>query len=143
MRTSNTAWRMISRLGWRGPLVVLAMVLTGCGQDDGPPRYSLSGTVTYEGQPVPFGWMVFSPAQGPGATANIEDGKYHTPPGWGTVGGPHTIEVVAFGKKPDPKAATEGGAAGASQPTLTCTLQRDIPKEATTWDIKITPDDLR
>lgn len=129
--------------GLRGCGLAALVILAGCGGDEGPPRYSLSGTVTFEGESIPFGWMIFAPENGPGATANIEDGKYHTPPGWGTVGGPHTIEVVAFGKKPEPQTYVDGAPQEEQQGGFSCTLQRDIPKEASTWDIQITREDLQ
>ena len=78
--------------------------LTGCG-DSEVPRYELSGTVTYDGQPVPAGYMIFASDadagnQGPGSQVDIRDGKYHTLPGHGTIGGPHVVTIFAFDGQP-------------------------------------------
>ncbi len=120
--------------------VAAAGLSAGC-RDSGPPRYDLSGAVTYEGHPVPFGWLVFVPENGPGASADIEGGRYQTPKGWGTVGGPHTIEVTAGGIVVP--SMPNRGAATSEKLAFSCTLHRDIPKETTTWDIEITREDLQ
>jgi hypothetical protein len=54
--------------------LLLAAALTGCGGGKG----KVSGTVTGpDGQPLPLGRIVFKPTGGgPGATAEIQDGKY-------------------------------------------------------------------
>ncbi len=76
-------------------LVVFAAA--GCGQD-GPQRYEVSGTVTYNGQPLPYGDIHFDPDSkqgnhGPGAVAPIRGGSYATPSGKGIVGGPHVVRI--------------------------------------------------
>lgn len=50
------------------------LYLVGCGT-----ATTVSGTVTYDGQPVPDGWVTFLPADGKGQEAGgqITDGKYH------------------------------------------------------------------
>jgi hypothetical protein len=55
---------------------VLLACLVGCGQRDG--RIAISGTVSYDGQPVNKGIVTFVPAdgKGPTAAATIVDGKY-------------------------------------------------------------------
>lgn len=81
---------------------VLMMVLAGCGGDGGPGRYDVSGTVTYNGQPVPEGVIQFRPDSskknnGPAVNANIVDGKYDTSDsGKGTVGGPHIVIIRGY-----------------------------------------------
>ncbi len=76
------------------------VLLAGCGHR-GPARYDVSGTVTYNGQPVPRGYMVFSPDgtrdnKGPGASAEITDGRFTTPQGEGAIGGPHVVSINGF-----------------------------------------------
>ena len=76
-------------------------LLAGCGGQSGPPRFDLSGTVTYDGKPVPAGYIVFEPEtaagnSGPGSQADIRDGKYSTLPGRGTIGGPHLVRIFGF-----------------------------------------------
>ena len=73
----------------------------GCGRNAGPPRYDLSGSVTYDGKPVPCGSIVFAPDishgnEGPGAIAPITNGVYSTRPGYGTVGGPHVATLSGY-----------------------------------------------
>ena len=120
----------------------VAVLANGCSRGSGVDRYQLTGTVSYEGEPVPFGWIVFSPENGPGATADIEDGKYSTPEGWGTVGGLHTIEVVGFDGIAFPDPNEEGGMNTAGKPIVRCEVSRDLPKETATWDIALTKADV-
>lgn len=85
--------------------------LLGCGggADDGPERYQLSGTVTYDGQPIPKSMIKFTPDAGKGNTgpqgkARIVDGKYSTAEegGAGVIGGPYKITVQGYDGKADP-----------------------------------------
>jgi hypothetical protein len=78
-------------------VLLLAALLAGCG---GERIYNLSGTVTFQGKPVPAGQIVFEPDasagnSGPAAFAKIKDGKYDTRilDGRGTVGGPHLVRI--------------------------------------------------
>ncbi len=67
---------MIRRLGcaWRLSLAVLLVAAVGCG---GKPKGSLSGKVTWQGQPVPGGRLLFQPATGPQLSTDItEAGTY-------------------------------------------------------------------
>jgi hypothetical protein len=86
---------MIPRWTW-----LLVGLLGGCSADAGPRRYTVSGTVTYAGQPVPTGEVRFEPdpeqgARGPGAFARIQGGRFRTEPGWGAIAGPHWVRVQA------------------------------------------------
>lgn len=40
--------------------VVVSTLLTGCPSNNGPPRYKISGKVTYQGQPVEEGNITFA-----------------------------------------------------------------------------------
>jgi major membrane immunogen (membrane-anchored lipoprotein) len=67
----------------RCPIIVvafcLAMSLGGCGSDDGlGKRYSVYGTVSYNGQPVEKGEIAFVPEDPGGRAASgvIENGSY-------------------------------------------------------------------
>ena len=82
----------------------LLLVLAGCGAGV-VPRYELSGSVTYDGQPVPAGYMIFASDidagnPGPGSQVDIRDGKYNTMAGQGTIGGPHVVTIFAFDGQP-------------------------------------------
>ena len=85
----------------RATLIVLAIlpaiVFAGCG---GERVYNLSGTVTFQGKPVPAGHIVFEPDasagnKGPAAFAKIKDGHYDTRilDGHGAIGGPHLVLI--------------------------------------------------
>jgi len=85
-------------------LMSVLMVLTamGCGgQGEAPPRFTLSGTVTYQGKPVPEGEIIISPDlsanhSGPGSYATIKDGHFETAPGKGITGGAYLLSVTGF-----------------------------------------------
>lgn len=91
-------------------LCIAPLLFAACGTD-GPARYDVSGAVTFDGQPVPAGRIVFEPDstqsnQGPAAYADIESGRYATPRGKGHVGGPHVVRItgtdgVPSGELPD------------------------------------------
>jgi len=137
---------MHSRRFSTGPLLLLStlcLCAAGCSGSDGPQRYRLSGEVTYDGKPVPYGWIVFTPEQGPGASANIENGRYETPEGFGSVGGLHTIEVVAFDGVATPDPEIEGVTNPAGSPMFTYTFKKEVPKEAGAWDIEISSADVQ
>ncbi|HID24040.1 MAG TPA: hypothetical protein EYP14_16790 [Planctomycetaceae bacterium] len=69
---------------WRGEIVaVLAFGLVawglGCGgAAKGPATVEVSGTVTFDGKPIPEGHIVFHPAEGTGRSysGRIENGKF-------------------------------------------------------------------
>lgn len=85
--------------------VLLLVVLLGCSGESGPPRYRVSGAVTYEGKPVPIGAIQFTPDatqgnSGPPAFADIKDGKYDTAvSGKGFIGGPQIVAIDAYSGK--------------------------------------------
>lgn len=92
----------IFALSYRIPVLSLVLVLfAGCGSNDGPRRYQLTGTVTYDGKPVPKGFVTLTPNTdkgntGPGGGAPIVDGRYTTPKDMGLVGGPHRVKIVGY-----------------------------------------------
>ena len=123
-------------------LAAVFLFCFGCSRGSTVERFQLSGTISYEGEPIPFGWITFAPENGPGAVADIEDGKYTTPDGWGTVGGKHTLEIVGFDGVAFPDPNEEGGMNTAGKPMVRCEIERDIPKETAIWDIELTKDDV-
>lgn len=89
-----------------GPLAAvlagLAVVIAGCGPQ-GPVRYRVQGSVTYDGKPVPVGRIIFNPDmtkgnRGPQGFAVIENGRFDTARnhGKGTSGGPMVVTIDAF-----------------------------------------------
>jgi hypothetical protein len=95
--------------GWPrlfGPGLTLALALVvalpGCGGGDpyAVKPVSAAGTVTYHGQPVKKGTILFQPVgeQGRPASGTIEDGKFALTTyreGDGAVAGKHEVAVVA------------------------------------------------
>ena len=86
------AWLAVGVFAWLG--------IAGCGRGDGLERYHVSGTVTYQGAPVPSGLVTFSPDssqgnRGPQGVAKIRDGKFDTRSegGKAPVPGPQTVSV--------------------------------------------------
>lgn len=92
----------LPRFAQRASAVCAMIVLpaVGCGPR-GLPRYSLEGTVTFEGKPVPGGKVILEPDfaagnRGPGAYCEITNGRFTTPAGRGHVGGAHRVRVMGF-----------------------------------------------
>jgi hypothetical protein len=71
----------------------------GCGPSDGIKRVVISGKVSYQGQPVTDGLIVFVPAKGtkgPTASATIRDGTYTVVAAGGVPTGTHCVEIQAY-----------------------------------------------
>jgi hypothetical protein len=117
---------------------MLCVTIGGCGGPTGPPRYDVSGTIEFRGQPVPGGRIVFEPDtahsnQGPAAYATIKDGKYATPPGKGTVGGPLIARVAGFDGTKHPSGEIPEGV----QLFPECRLPIKLPYEHTSYNIEV------
>lgn len=114
----------------------------GCNRNTGPARYDLSGSITYDGKPVPVGSILFAPDtskgnDGPGASADIIDGVYRTRKNDGTVGGPHVATISGYEKK-------EGQLSPIESPMgkplfMNVRINLDLPKQTATHDIAIPP----
>ncbi len=113
------------------------VVLVGCGKGGDVARYDVSGTVTYDGNPLPAGTILFQPAPGntgPGGTARIESGKYNTATGGKSpTGGPHIAVITGFDGKTDLAKEMPDGAILFSD----YREDVDLPKEATTKDFNV------
>jgi hypothetical protein len=131
---SSTSWPLCLCV------LVVGLLLLGCGRASGPARYELSGAVTYEGKPVPAGYILFAPDRskgndGPGANADIKDGVYRTRPGQGTIGGPHTATISGFDGKPlqnGPMVNPMGTALFTNVP-----ITVDLPRQPATHDFVV------
>lgn len=77
--------------------VTLPLWLIGCGPQQG----QLSGTITYRGQPLQSGEILFTGDESrghncPGVIVEIENGTFRTPPERGHWGGAYIAYVTAF-----------------------------------------------
>jgi hypothetical protein len=86
-----------------GLFIVLAAV--SC-KEAGEKRYHVSGEVFFDGKPIVYGDVLFTPDgslnnSGPQGIAYIRDGKYDTSAsdGKGIAGGPTVIRVQGFDKQ--------------------------------------------
>jgi hypothetical protein len=83
--------------------LALAVALVGCSSEE--KLYDVSGTVTFDGKPIPKGLIFFDPdatkgETGPQGFANIIDGKFNTTPeGKGVRGGSYVVRVNGFDGK--------------------------------------------
>lgn len=140
---------------WRRPrsraeaarLVLLAVVLSGCADSspESPPRYSVGGAVTIDGQPLETAVIRFIPfpeVKGPKSSVAIAAGRFEIPAEFGLVAGPHRVEIESSdhgGIAPDDETSLSELAAGKRKPvkpvripatyntrsTLKCTVQAD------------------
>lgn len=82
----------------------LALAATGCGPS-GPKLVPLSGSVTFKGEPVPAGYVIFTPPSGAGSVRSvpIKNGRYDTAEMVGEKGvhpGPNAVRITGYnGKK--------------------------------------------
>ena len=112
------------------------MGIAGCGKDQGPQRYHVSGTIHLDGTPVPAGSVVFSPDtqkgnSGPQGTARIVDGHFDTAKqGRGTVGGPYLVHVIATNSDRPEDAEIAG-------PLAEHTFEVDLPQETSIQNLEI------
>jgi len=134
-----------SRIG----VVVLSLcALLGCGKEKSVDRISVSGTITYKGQPVSEGFVCFTPDprkgnRGPQGVAKIVEGFYSTEKfnGKGSVVGPQIIEIRGFGGSTSPS----GGDAHpfvSGQPLFPPYFSEvDISHEVATYDFEVVEED--
>jgi len=112
-------------------LLACCAALVGCGGGDGEKRHRLSGEAEFDGRPIAYGDVLFSPDggkgnEGPQGIATIRSGKYDTAAagGKGIAGGPTTIRVTGF--------EAEGG-------KLICEYEwtADLPRADGTFKIEV------
>jgi hypothetical protein len=74
---------------------------TGCESTTEGGRREVTGSVTFNGQPVEEGQIVFEP-EAPGArmaTGQIKGGKYHIEPKFGPSDGSYLVRIDGYRKK--------------------------------------------
>jgi hypothetical protein len=88
----------------RWPAAAVFCLVAGCNR--GPEMYSVSGTVTYDGKPLPAGQVFFEADvtkghDAPQGFAYVKDGRFDTAQGGrGVVGGDYVIRIQGFDGKP-------------------------------------------
>lgn len=130
-----------TRILWRPALIcsslfLLTVFVAGCGERP-PTLYHVSGSVTFNGKPVPAGSVLFEPDTtkgntGPAGFAKIKDGKYDTRDGGrGTIGGPHIVRITGLDGIP----AEELPEGTPLFPEYTKAI--DLPKQNSTQDFDV------
>jgi len=123
---------------WLSPILIVWAA--GCGSS-GPDRYRMSGSVTFDGKPVPVGDIQFEPTEKGigGGSAPIKDGKYDTAvQGRGHLGGEHRVQIVGFDGLVDPN--NPDSAAKVMFAPYSTTL--NLEAKTTTMDFEV-PADLK
>ena len=123
-----------------GVLAAALLLSAGCRGPKEPPRYSLSGKVTYRGAPVPHGAIFFLPDRakgndGPSLSVPIVKGAYKTLPGRGTTGGPYVATVTSYEFGPSANLAARQ--MPTSPPLFPpCNVSVNLPKQDATHDFE-------
>ncbi len=106
-------------------------ICLGCSRQE--KLYRVSGSVTYDGKPIPKGLIFFDPkTDGPQGFANIVEGKFDTAKqGRGVRGGSYNVRVNGF----DGKEANEAPFGQALFPEYTGT--KDLPQADSTYDLDV------
>ena len=112
-------------------LAAALVAVAGCTKQE--KLYRVSGTVTYDGKPIPKGVISFVPqADGPQGFANIWDGKYDTAKeGKGVRGGSYDVRINGF----DGKEANEAPFGQALFPEYNGA--KELPSEDSTYDLDV------
>ncbi|HWL07186.1 MAG TPA: hypothetical protein VNQ76_02120 [Planctomicrobium sp.] len=79
-------------------MVLVTITLIGCGRDSGPQFGTVTGTVTLDGEPLPYAKIEFQP-EGKRSSAGITDAKGKYELGYsfsrsGAITGPHSVWIV-------------------------------------------------
>lgn len=110
---------MILRRLWNDRFVwlIIAALIVGSGCNDGTGN-RVSGTVVFQGRPVPAGTIYFHPNkaagnEGPSGFAQIVDGNFDTAArrGRGVIAGPHKVEISGYEPATQSAENPEGGGA--------------------------------
>ncbi len=92
----------VSFLQYFFPVVLILALVSGCGSADG--LHAVTGTVTFDGQPVESGEIIFRAEGGEEASAagKIVDGRYSLR----AAPGPKRVEITAMRQVETPQAAS-------------------------------------
>lgn len=130
---SHSALRQVAQLS-------ILMIVVGCSKSTPPPAppglFQVSGKVTYNGNPVPAGYITFEPhEQGRTAKAEIKNGRFQTQPRNGHVGGLMKVYILAYDGKPVMQQKTDYGTPLWKRGYHTT---MELPKRAATADFDLT-----
>jgi hypothetical protein len=110
------------------PSALAALLCLAAGCSPGPEVYPVTGTVTYDGKPLPAGQIFFEADVqkgrcAPQGFAEVKDGHFDTAKGGrGVIGGPYVIRIQGFDGKPNEELAL-------GKPLFSDYIEsRDIPK---------------
>jgi hypothetical protein len=113
-------------------LILGLALLPACGPRE-EKLHRVSGSVTFDGKPIPKGYIRFSPSDdGPMGFANVFDGKFDTAQGSGVRGGTYTVTVGGF----DGKQVADAPFGNGLFPEYN--TQTELPAEDSTYDLNIT-----
>jgi len=102
-RTGSIAGRYFRLLAL---LCSVSTVLCGCsGSADSLNRFSVSGTVTFNGEPLQDGTIFFQPDSakgnsGPGSLGEIKDSQYKIDKTRGVLGGAYIVRITGYEPPP-------------------------------------------
>jgi hypothetical protein len=117
-------------------VMLTCVVAVGCGKG-GPRRYDLSGTVTFQGAPLPAGTISFDGEGNSmgGGYASIDNGRFDTAQtGRGHFGGVHEVTIVGTdGKRVNPD-DPDSGMRSLFPPHV---MKADLPKRSGTMDFEV------
>lgn len=114
---------------------VLVCLPIACRRAD--PIYRVSGTITFNGHPIPAGLVFFDPEETEGTTglqgfASIKDGRFDTATeGRGVAGGKYTMRILGFDGKTGNEAPLGNALFREYQE------KRDLPKADTELDLRV------
>lgn len=118
-------------------MLMISFSAAGCGPS-GPTVYRRSGTVTFDGKPVPLGKVYFEPdvpagGSGPTGFADIRDGKYDTSDtGKGSAGGPTIVRVSGYSDQ------NKDAISGYGKPLFVeYQTKSDLPSERSEFNIEV------
>lgn len=90
--------KRVARAGAAISCLAAIALAAGCGEAR-PRTAPVEGTITYKGQNLPHGTIMFQPDDGPAATAEIHNGRYVLTTyrdGDGAVLGKHRVTVISL-----------------------------------------------
>ncbi len=109
----------------RYPIICVSILaLYGCGKSESLERFSVSGTVNVDGQPLSEGRISFLPSagtNGPTAGGSVQAGKFNIPRNQGPAAGKYRVEIISF--RPTGKTVIDDQAADSNSQPVAVTEQ--------------------